>query len=134
MRLSTRREADMTLRISIFLIFTFAIGFYPASSYACSDKRIRSLADQGNTVSSIAERCDKSRSYVNRVLGDDIEEPEEEPAGAPSGTQVSGCGCWGPAMPGARIPDNRCQSGVAIAQPCNAMCQTGGLMWNTYCQ
>lgn len=128
----------MTLRISVFLIFIFAIGFYPASSYACSDSRIRSLADQGNTISSIAERCDKSRSYVNRVLDSDMEEmeeeEEEEPAGAPSGTQVSGCGCWGPAMPGARIPDNRCQSGVAIAQPCNAMCQTGGLMWNTYCQ
>lgn len=127
----------MTLSISIFLLFTFAVGFYPASSYACSDSQIRSLADQGNTISSIAERCNKSRNYVNRVLDgemEEIEEEEENRQALPSGTQVSGCGCWGPAMLGARIPDNRCQSGVAIAQSCNAMCQSGGLMWNTYCQ
>lgn len=129
----------MALRIAPYLLLTLAFGIYPASSYSsCSDNRIRSLADQGNTISAIIERCDKSRSYVNRVLDGDIDEMKEEEEDvnslAPSGTTISSCGCWGPALPGAQIPDNRCQSGYAIAHACNAMCQTGGLMWQTYCQ
>ncbi|MEZ3137385.1 hypothetical protein ACBG90_22035 [Stutzerimonas kunmingensis] len=129
----------MALRISLYLLLALAVGIYPESSYAsCSDRKIRSLADQGNTISAIAEWCEKSSRYVNRILNEDTGDMEKEEdrvnSLAPSGTAISSCGCWGAAFPGAQIPDNRCQSGYAIARACTAMCQAGGAMWQTYCQ
>lgn len=121
----------MKLRVSQHLLLILVLGGYSASSYAsCSDSKIRSLANQGHTNTAIAEKCNQSKFYINSVL----EEEEEDGSLLPSGTAVSYCGCWGSAFPGAQISDNRCESGVAIAHACNAMCQNGSLMWQTHCQ
>lgn len=129
---------NMARNIPYFYLLFIAITWPLTAMSDCSDAHVKALSNQGKTVSEISKRCDLSKEEVLSVLQDDSGngEPQPQPTNSliPSGNPVSQCGCWGPAMPGARISDQRCQAGVAIAVACNMYCPTGGLAWMTICQ
>ena len=119
------------------IILTLFALFFAATSAqaACSDKKVKRLSADGNTVAEIAKACKMDEDDVQDVLGD---EPDPEPKpdakkGLPSGAPVGQCGCWGPADPSYRQPANQCRSGYAHPQACNAVCPAGGLMWQGVC-
>ncbi|CAI8813729.1 putative LysM domain-containing protein [Pseudomonas chlororaphis] len=132
----------MLIRNIFYFLLSAVVALYTLAAFAadCSESRIRSLAEKGQTIHAISEKCDVSTSYVKHVIKNDSDSDSDLPSPrpdnhlAPSGTAVSPCGCYGNAYQGAQIPDNRCQSGTAVVSFCNAMCSAGGYMWQTYCQ
>lgn len=57
-----------------------------------------------------------------------------QPLGAPRGTGVLQCGCWGPAQWGMSVRHQACSTGLAAAVPCQGMCMLGGQPWALVCQ
>jgi len=113
-----------------------------ADAADCTEAKVKRLARAGNTVAAIATQCDMSRSDVRDIIEGDESDGDSSPApnpgsrrssGYPQGTPVGQCGCWGPANPGARVPQQQCQSGYARPQMCPAVCPMGGYMWQGVC-
>ena len=126
------------LFISVFGLFLFA--FSPFVSAECSDRRVKRLLRQGNTVASIAHTCEMSKEEVQYFL--DEEEEYDQPQNGdeyddrvrlPSGTPVGQCGCWGYVSPDMRQPHPRCRSGYAKPSICGGQCPTGGYAWVGVC-
>lgn len=127
----------MITRNMTYIYLLISVLTWPLTTMGdCSDALIRKLSNQGKTITDISKRCERAKEDVLSILQDDSETPPIDQTGyfIPSGRPVSQCGCWGPATPGARIPDQRCQAGVAVAVACNAYCPNGSLAWRTFCQ
>jgi hypothetical protein len=106
----------------------------------CSEAKVRRLAEQGNTIASIAETCDMEKDDVKKIVkaarpksSSDSTNDETAQQGFPEGTSVGQCGCWGPALPSQRQPHPQCRSGYARPSLCNAVCPAGGYMWQGVC-
>ena len=126
------------LFISVFGLFLFA--FLPFSSAECSDRRVKRLLRQGNTVASIARACEMSKEEVQYFLDeeDEYNQPQnvdnyDDRAGLPSGTPVGQCGCWGYVSPDMLQPHPLCRSGYAKPSICGWQCPTGGYAWVGVC-
>lgn len=106
---------------------------------ACSDSKIKKMAEQGKTVAAIAKTCKMDKDAVQSVLEDEDDDDEDaakgKPAGGnlPSGAPLDQCGCWGPINPGYRQPAQQCRSGYAKPASCNVPCQAGGFAWRGVC-
>lgn len=103
----------------------------------CSDARIRRLADRGETIAAIAEKCGLDEEEVEEVLDaepTDVGDAPKPPSGLVSGTPVSVCGCYGYVQFGYRQHFAGCQSGVVVATMCPGFCPAGGSPWHNVCQ
>ena len=121
--------------------------FLPTEAYAaCSDSKVKRLSGQGNTVAAIARTCGVDADEIRDILdeGDDEEKPESprtpknslesgQGSGLAPGTPLAPCGCWGPAAPGHREPNQTCRSGYAMPRMCPQMCPAGGYAWQGVC-
>lgn len=129
---------------SIFLHIFFLIFLLSSSVQAfaeCSDRRVKRLAKDGQTVASIAKTCDMSRREVTDILNESDDAGETRDSGnrqtaspgLPSGREITGCGCWG-YTDGRPFQDQRCQSGMAMPSMCPIGCPMGGFAWRGICQ
>lgn len=101
----------------------------PTAAAKCDDSRVKALYELGRTMASIAKTCDLDKDEVEAII-DDV---DDEPSGAPKGTPVGQCGCWGFADPSHRQPHSQCASGYAQPQMCPAQCPMGGYAWRGVC-
>jgi hypothetical protein len=118
--------------ISIFALLVFA----QSSIAECSDSKVKKLARQGKTISSIAHTCDMDKEDVQSVLDDDPPVNDPDPVddeGYPPGTPLSECGCWGFIDPNAIQSQPLCASGQAKPKRCNFGCPAGGYAWRGVC-
>jgi hypothetical protein len=136
------------LFFNIVAITALSIGGVTIAKANCSSKVIRALNDGGKGVSAIAKICDMSREDVLDALKGDGDSDDSTTdnsnsdvcrprspiqRGFPSGTPISGCGCWGPVSPGASLSNPNCASGIEHAQQCLGFCQAGGSPWARVC-
>jgi hypothetical protein len=56
------------------------------------------------------------------------------PKGNESGFVTLQCGCYGPAIQGARLRNTACTSGWEIVSACAAFCYGGGYQWGKFCE
>lgn len=129
---------------NIFLTVFFII--FPNYAFAdCSAIKIQKLSDRGVSISDIAEMCHINKKSVLAALNDDSDSQESSDVdeemdnednsrrnGAPSGTVLSQCGCWGYEAGNPR-KDQRCQSGYSTPLACAAFCPAGGFAWGVVC-
>lgn len=106
----------------------------------CTVSEVMELAENGSTVTEIAEECEISKREVNKILksrdGADRRPPKTEVQdanGAPPGTPLAPCACWGAVAPTLRQPAAACASGFAQPQMCNIACPMGGYAWRGVC-
>lgn len=114
-----------------------------ADAAACSDRKVRRLADRGETVQAIASECDMDEDNVRDIIdaepapGGKKKKPNggsvTPGAGLPSGTPLGQCGCWGYVSPGAQQESPQCSSGYARPQMCPGWCSGGGSPWVGVC-
>lgn len=108
----------------------------------CSDARVRRMAQRGDTITSIANKCELDEEEVEEIL-DTEPDPTPRHQGPvtqpthdllPSGAAVGQCGCWGFVDPDYWQRHPQCQSGVAVARVCGTACPTGGYSWQGVCR
>lgn len=115
-------------------LFAFLIQFGFAIAADCSDQKVMRLAQNGETVNAIAQKCDMTRSKVRDIIESIDDEPDQKPdLGLPVGSPVGQCGCWGFADPNGQVPHPRCKSGYAHPEMCQTMCPMGGFAWRGVC-
>jgi hypothetical protein len=109
---------------------------------ACSDTKVKRLAREGKTITSIARSCKMDRDEVRDILeaenedgGDKAEEPTptESSSKLRRGTPLAPCGCWGFVPAGHRQPAPACSSGFAVPRMCPQVCSAGGYAWQGVC-
>ncbi|WFP51193.1 hypothetical protein PL263_03990 [Methylomonas sp. EFPC3] len=131
------------INILFFIFSTIAVA-------DCSATKVQRLSNKGASVSDIAETCEMSKRDVLDALKDDNDEQEENgnpdnspggqssrirgnrQGGAPSGTVLAQCGCWG-FEAGNQRKDPRCESGYSAPQACAYYCPAGGYAWGVVC-
>jgi len=121
----------------VLLSFATILLIAPAALAAeCSDKRVRRLADQGETIESIAEKCELDEEEVQEIIDSEPEPPIVNGGYGtlPSGTPVGQCACWGYVDPSHQQSQSMCRSGVAVPRACNIPCAAGGLAWQGVCK
>ena len=106
----------------------------------CSDSRVAQFAKEGVTVVEIAEECEITTREVNQILkrireraGSEDQSTTANRKGAPAGTPLAPCSCWGPVDPNDRQPVASCATGYAQPQICNIPCPMGGFAWRGVC-
>ena len=146
--MKTSRPPQWLSRLFVLFALALPIAYLPIeASAACSDSRVKRLSRQGKTVAVIAQTCGKDVDEVRDILEEE-DEPESEPgrqrspeqskqprqsSGLAPGTPLAPCGCWGPAFPGQRQPNEACSSGFATPRICPQMCPAGGYAWHGVC-
>lgn len=114
------------------LLGAFALPLVPLMASAeCSERTVKQMAREGETVASIARSCSISKDKVQSILDDDRKTTDDR--GLPSGVSVGQCGCWGYADPSMRQRHPKCRNGYARPQMCNAICPGGGFAWKGVC-
>lgn len=124
----------------VLSVLVLPLAYLPIeASAACSDNKVKRLSRQGKTVASIAKTCDMDAEEVRDILGENEDEEAESAPSPPKGnglapgTPLAPCGCWGPAVPGHREPNQSCRSGFATPRMCPQMCPAGGYAWQGVC-
>ena len=127
------------IRTRIFLssvIFVLLFSWSLIAAADCTNAKVRRLARQGNTITSIAGTCNMDMEEVEEIIdAESVSGPSPDGKNqkfAP-GTPVGQCGCWGYVQPSFLQPHNQCQSGYARPSACNSFCPTGGYMWQGVC-
>lgn len=101
---------------------------------ACTNHQVKTMAQNGATISHIARKCHMSKDDVNDIVDDDTDEDLTSAVGLPPGTPLGECGCYGYVSPNFQQPAPQCRSGVAAVQMCNMMCPAGGYAWRGVCK
>lgn len=133
--------------LSLFALAIAMVALPGVAAESCSDRKVKRLSRQGNTVASIARTCEMDADDVRDILEEDESDTEpdtssqaparppipQESRRFPPGTPLAPCGCWGPASPSDRQPNNTCSSGYAMPRMCPQMCPAGGFAWQGVC-
>lgn len=125
----------MPVRPKIHFPFIACIALLLLTSEAhasCSDAKVRRLANQGQTIASIAKMCDMDEDDVADAL-DAVGGGGGAGGQKSTGEPVGQCGCWGPASSTQLVPHPACGSGFARPQACQQMCPSGGYAWRGVC-
>ena len=121
--------------MALVAFFALLIQFGIATAADCSDQKVKRLAQNGETVTAIAQECDMTRSEVRDIIDGEDDEPTAPQVGGklPTGSPVGQCGCWGFADPNGQVSHPRCKSGYAHPEMCQAPCPMGGFAWRGVC-
>jgi hypothetical protein len=129
----SQKPRTRMVRILQLVTLLLMLGLWWTSADAeCSEKKVKRMSKEGNTIASIARTCNISKEDVQSILNDDDNE-KEGTSGLPPGTPLAQCGCWGFVDPRSRQPQPECQSGYARPSPCSALCPGGGYAWRGVC-
>ena len=133
----------LSARKMFALFFAFVVLGIAASSAtaACSEAKVKRLAEQGKTVTSIARTCDMDKDEVKELIDSDDSDPDPDlrdtsrsGQGLPPGTPLAACGCYGGVSPQHREPNTACRSGFARPRACSQVCYGGGFAWQGVCE
>ncbi|WP_454674178.1 hypothetical protein [Achromobacter pestifer] len=125
------------------LLFVLFAAYSGGAVAACTDKKIRSMSDEGKSVKAIAKTCAMPQAKVQAVI--DSDDSDDTAAASaldatpaikklPSGAGLASCDCQGTVPYGDKAPELRCQSGVSIATPCAGYCPPRGIApWRRVC-
>jgi hypothetical protein len=138
-------NASQALQLSLAIIAALVIASPLPASPECSDSKVRRMAERGDTVAAIAEKCAMDEDDVQYIIEAGVEKPPGPgpgPGPGPntgqqllgSGSPVGDCGCWGFVDPNYQQPHPRCQSGFAVPRMCSSMCPAGGYAWQGVCK